>query len=175
MSLKTSSFSTKNDSPSVVASSSIFWTVTMSSKQNFQIKFEAGRMENKGGTINYSRFFCNSLEDLEVKHSLSHLRVGEDVFLDILNGTSTCGIIIGPPRRFFPDVPMLIPLISSGKTSLLFQYACSSVTKGESVIFICVKRKIQSSLPVFLHNDQYPKTILEKIQMKSNKNAIQIY
>jgi len=54
----------------------------------------------------------------------------------------------------------------SCKTSLLFQYACSYAQESREVIFICSKKKIQHTLPMFLSGVQPSSSVLQRIKMK---------
>eukprot|EP00026_Physarum_polycephalum_P010027 Phypoly_transcript_10171.p1 GENE.Phypoly_transcript_10171~~Phypoly_transcript_10171.p1 ORF type:complete len:222 (+),score=25.68 Phypoly_transcript_10171:121-786(+) len=64
------------------------------------------------------------------------------------------------------DMAIICGPARSGKTSMLFAYAYSYAQENRSVTFICSKKKIQNTLPIFPTGVVPSPEILEKIHMK---------
>lgn len=89
-------------------------------------------------------------------------------------------VICGLTRRysFLPYNINNIFTPNSCKTSMLFAYAYSYALENRSVTFICSKKKIQNSLPIFPSGIIPSPEILDKIHMKYasiQKNTLLCY
>jgi hypothetical protein len=77
----------------------------------------------------------------------------------------TSALLIGPQHRHEYVIVCQSLIEKSGKTSLLFQYAYFA-NENRSVVFLCSKRKMQYSLPLFLQDYTPDTNVLKKIKIK---------
>ncbi|VVA98586.1 unnamed protein product [Arabis nemorensis] len=90
-------------------------------------------------------------------------------------------------ERFFPTnassgdgtrrrehLTLLSGPISSGKTSLLFQFAINVATASESnrVVFICRRKRIETNPPFFSQGIDTSSDVLNRIQIKNSKGSV---
>ena len=89
------------------------------------------------------QFFLGS-KDEELKPVLEQLK-------ELLYNASS-SMIIGPTK--------------CGKSTLLFQYAYQSARQGQVVWYICSKKKLHSSIPLFQTLYEPDPTVLKRITIK---------